>query len=351
MLAPAPADAFWPFGTAKAQTESEPPLVHDSNMPLLEAANNSDPNPDKGGAEIIITEGSALVASAGPEGTIADLSPNDPTSPAGEISTYTVRPGDTIASIASTFGVSVNTIRWANNLTKTSTIQPGSTLVILPVSGVRHTVRSGETLAGIAKAYRADADDIAAYNGLDAGEALRAGDSLIIPGGEVSSGTASTAKTTVKKPATATASRIKQGGGLTQLQAAGGAEVDGYYGNPVPGALLTQGVHGWNGVDLGAPSGTPVYAAASGTVIVSRVGGWNGGYGNYVVIRHANGTQTLYSHLLKDTVSVGQTVSRGQAIGAVGRTGEATGNHLHFEVRGARNPFAGCAEMTRCSPQ
>ncbi len=332
-----------------ADTGGEAPLVHDSSMPLLAAAINSDPNPQKGVGELVMTEGSALVASAGPEGTIADLITTEGASTGGVISTYTVKDGDSISSIAAQFGVSVNTIRWANNLTKTSLIKPGSTLVILPVSGIQHTVQRGETLAGIAKKYGADAGDIASYNGLDAGSALSAGDTIIIPGGEVPSTptTSSKASSTTKSSSTS----IKQGGGLTSLQSAGGAEVDGYYGNPVPGALLTQGVHGWNGVDLGAPAGTPVYAAAAGTVIVSRVGGWNGGYGNYVVIRHANGTQSLYSHLSKDNVSVGQSVSRGQAIGAVGRTGEATGNHLHFEVRGARNPFASCSVGSRCTPR
>ncbi|HRH55479.1 MAG TPA: M23 family metallopeptidase, partial [Candidatus Paceibacterota bacterium] len=103
---------------------------------------------------------------------------------------------------------------------------------------------------------------------------------------------------------------------------------------------LSQGIHGWNGVDMSAPSGTPIYAAAGGTVIVSRVGGWNGGYGNYVVIEHAGGVQTLYAHMATDSVSVGETVSRGQNIGTVGNTGQSTGYHLHFEVRGAKNPFS-----------
>ena len=67
--------------------------------------------------------------------------------------------------------------------------------------------------------------------------------------------------------------------------------------------------------------------------------GWNGGYGNYVVIKHTNGVQTLYGHLDSILVDQGQTVSKGQNIARSGNTGQSTGPHLHFEVRGARNPF------------
>jgi murein DD-endopeptidase MepM/ murein hydrolase activator NlpD len=347
-MSPVLARAFWLFPSAKASGEgSEPPIMHDSSLPLLSAAINSDPNPEKGGGDLIVTEGSALVANAGPEGTLADI---DPSSGSGEISTYVVKAGDTISSVANAFGVSTNTIMWANGLTKKSTLTPGSTLVILPVSGVKHTVGKGETLASIAQKYNADMADIASFNGLETGDTLNQGDVLVIPGGEVVQTPEKKKETKTTAKTKKTTSKIHQGGGLTSIESAGGsADTDGYFSNPVPGALLTQGIHGWNGVDLGAPSGTPIYAAAAGTVIVSRASGWNGGYGNYVVIRHSNGTQTLYSHLSSDNVSVGDTVSKGQRIGGVGRTGEATGNHLHFEVRGGRNPFAGCSEMTHCS--
>ena len=114
-----------------------------------------------------------------------------------------------------------------------------------------------------------------------------------------------------------------------------------YYSWPLAGGSITQGLHGWNAVDIGAPSGTPIYAAAAGTVIVARSGGgWNGGYGNYVVVSHPNGTQTLYAHMSRVSATVGAHVGQGETIGKVGMTGEATGPHIHFEVRGAVNPFA-----------
>ncbi|MCK5059525.1 MAG: M23 family metallopeptidase, partial [Candidatus Pacebacteria bacterium] len=113
---------------------------------------------------------------------------------------------------------------------------------------------------------------------------------------------------------------------------------DGYYIKPVNGRK-SQGLHGYNAVDIAAPYGTPIVAAASGVVIISRATGWNGGYGGYVVISHNNGTQTLYAHMSSDIVSVGDVVQQGQVIGYVGSTGRSTGPHLHIEVRGARNPF------------
>ena len=80
-------------------------------------------------------------------------------------------------------------------------------------------------------------------------------------------------------------------------------------------------------------------------------GAWNGGYGNYVVISHANGTQTLYAHLNYGIATVGQSVGRGQLIGYVGATGKVTGSHLHYEVRGAQNPFAFCPVGAICQPR
>jgi murein DD-endopeptidase MepM/ murein hydrolase activator NlpD len=104
-------------------------------------------------------------------------------------------------------------------------------------------------------------------------------------------------------------------------------------------------------VDLGAHAGTPIEAAAKGTVILSRMGGWNGGYGNYVIIDNGGGIETLYAHMTVTKVTVGDSVSAGETIGTVGTSGEATGPHLHFEVRGAENPFAHCAKMTVCQPE
>ena len=86
--------------------------------------------------------------------------------------------------------------------------------------------------------------------------------------------------------------------------------------------------------------GSTIRAATAGQVIIAKAdGGWNGGYGNYIVVKHANGTQTLYAHLDSVSTAVGDTVAQGETIGGMGNSGKSTGVHLHFEVRGGRNPF------------
>jgi len=125
-------------------------------------------------------------------------------------------------------------------------------------------------------------------------------------------------------------------------QSSSGSSGDGTSSNgliwPVNGPI-TSGF-GWRwgrmheGIDIGVPCGTPIHAAASGTVIYS---GWMDGYGNFVVIDHGNGLATAYGHQSAIYVS-GGSVSQGQSIGAVGSTGNSTGCHLHFEVRVNGNP-------------
>jgi LysM repeat protein len=283
-------------------------------MPILEASMS--PNPAKGGADITIVDSEAVVADEGPSGSMAEIS--KPKS--SEISIYVVREGDTLSQIADMFNVTVNTIMWANNLTKSGGIRPGQTLTILPVPGVKHTVKKGDTLATLAKQYHGDADEIAEFNGLKG--SLVVGSEIIIPDGEVTAPPAPKAKASAGVAST------------------GSASYAGYYMRPLVGGSRTQGVHGYNGVDLAAPVGTPILASAAGDVIVSKEGGWNGGYGSYIVIRHDNGTQTLYAHASSVVAGVGQSVVQGQVIGYVGLSGKTTGAHVHFEIRGGpRNPF------------
>lgn len=299
--------------SASAQTATVNP-TSPSDVSLLTAMQNPDPIGGKGGAELIV-EDNALV-STGPVGA-DDIAAQSNQS--GEIRVYTVRPGDALSQVAEMFGVTSNTIMWANDISKSTGIQPGDTLVILPIAGVRHIVKSGDSISTIAAKYEGDADEILSYNQLASASDIKIGDTIIIPGGELHS-----------TPAKSSAKGNKKGGG---------GNGSAGFSHPAPGSVKTQGIHGYNGVDLAGSMGSAIRAAAAGEVIVAKGSGWNGGYGIYVVVKHNNGTQTLYSHLSSLNVGVGDYVEQAQTIGGMGNTGKSTGTHLHFEVRGGRNPF------------
>lgn len=282
-------------------------------MDLLEGYLNI--NPASIGSSVLAIVDNTAIAPSGEDSSSTFVEQGK--SGEGQISVYVVREGDTLSEIAELFGVSTNTIRWANNLSN-SGLKVGQELVILPISGVRHAVKKGDTLQSIAKKYKADLEDILAYNNISSDAKIIAGDTIIIPDGVLSS----TASSVASRPSS------------SQVTVS-----SGYYARPINGGRKSQGVHGYNGIDIAAPVSTPVVASSDGKVIIARSSGYNGGYGLYVAVSHSNGTQTLYAHLSRVNVSVGQYVSQGQVIGAVGNTGRSTGPHLHFEVRGARNPF------------
>jgi LysM repeat protein len=234
-----------------------------------------------------------------------------------EIEEYIVQPGDNLTSIAEKFGISLETLLWANDLQVNSVIKPGQKLVILPVSGVLHIVREGDTLSEIAKIYKANLEDIVEFNGLEDEGKIYVGDLLIIPGG--------------KKP------RISQRYHQVPLSRS-------YFICPIPSPCrITQGLHWYNAVDFSnGRCGEPVFATAGGKV--QRTGyGRISGY--YVRILHPNGVITFYGHLSKIIVKPGQKVYQGQIIGYVGHSGLTiprgpAGCHVHFDVRFAKNPFA-----------
>ena len=321
--------AFIPTVSAENSTASSNRTL--ATMPLLKPAMSIDPAPATGSGGISIVDNSALMAEEGPSGTIADIEKTTN----GIISTYVVREGDTLTGVAQLFSVTPSTILWANDLPRGAALKPGQKLTILPVTGVIHTVKKGDTLASIAKTRGGNAAEIGSYNGVD-DSTLAVGVEIIIPNGEVA-----------PAPVLKVAAKISTKGKVTESikgksspAPAGSTSQVGYYIAPLGSYVKTQGVHGYNAVDLAASVGTPIYASAAGDVIVAKQGGWNGGYGSYVVIKHNNGTQTLYAHMSDVAIDDGAHVTRGQVIGYVGATGIATGPHVHFEIRnGIRNPF------------
>ena len=311
---------FFAFTTVPPDVAKE--VRTSQTFPLLEAAVNIDPNPAKGGGDITVVDGSALLSEVGPSGSIADIESKDHK---GDVSTYVVRKNDTLAQISEMFNISVNTIVWANDLDRKVPLREGQTLVVLPVDGVQYVVQKGDTLSGIVKKFNANLDTVISFNDLGSNHVLSVGQTILIPDGVENS--LGSSLSTASPARTHTVSAV------------------GYYTNPLPSGHKTQGMHGYahNSIDIGAPTGSSILAAADGIVVVSqfRPSGnpWFGGYGNNVMIKHPNGTFTRYGHMSVVYVSEGVHVSKGQAIGEVGSTGDSSGPHLHFEIRGAKNPF------------
>jgi len=282
---------------------------------------------------IIIEDESALRSQNGPLGTVGNASDIVSAPSADSISLYNVRTGDTISEIASMYSVSVNTIKWANDIAPGKSISVGDTLLILPIDGVEHDVKKGDTIASIAKKYGGDVSEIILYNDISDGK-LVVGSKIIIPDGEMEA-----PKTTVAV--------VKKG---TSASSGGGSVSTSGFIRPVRG-IVTQWSHDrFRAVDIGAPTGTQVIAPAGGKVIAAKMG-WNGAYGNMIIISHSNGVQTLYAHLNKINVKAGDTVVQGQKIGEVGSTGRSTGPHLHFETRNssglATSLYAGAPSVAK----
>lgn len=234
---------------------------------------------------------------------------------------YSVEPNDTLAGIAQKFNLKTQTILWANNLSSNSTIKPGQILIIPPVDGIIYNVVAGDTLSKIAQTYKTDEGDIIAFNELQNANDLFIGDQLIIPGG-------------IMPPAPSKPAPVNTVPALP----------GNYFLCPVATPCTkTQGLHYNNAVDLShGKCGEPVYAAASGTVIRAKTGGWNSGAGNYITILHPSGAITKYYHLQTIFVVPGQAIAKGQNIGLIGSSGNSTGCHLHFELTNTSqtNPFA-----------
>jgi murein DD-endopeptidase MepM/ murein hydrolase activator NlpD len=272
-----------------------------------------------------------------------------PDRPRNAVMTYFVQPGDTVFGIADRFGLSPDTIFWASEVLRDNVhmLSTGLELYILPTDGVYHRSDGLYTISWIAEHYQVSPEAIieSEYNQLEGytpDDIPPEGMRIVVPGGvrdyrpdytwyapePASSSSGSTS---------GTGSQFAPGhpGSCAPTTGYGGA---GVWVNPVQGSYrVTTGYYGYHpGIDLAGAEGTPIAAADSGVVIFA---GWNNwGYGNLVVLDHGNGWVTLYGHLSSVGVGCGQSVSRGQYIGAMGNTGNSSGPHLHFEMHWNRVP-------------
>lgn len=252
---------------------------------------------------------------------------------------YIVMNGDTLSGIASKFGISVATIKWANNLTS-DLVKPGQELEVPLSDGVLIKVSKGDTLASLAKKYAGNEQAIADFNWLDYPFTLVAGQELFIPDGRMPE---------APKPVYASTPRTYiRGSGLA------GSSVSTYFdpnvgkfvGWPVAGstARISQYYKGalHRGIDIADRNLPNILAASGGTIIFAGCSGYcpplgstygGSGYAWSIQIDHGNGYSTWYGHLKNIYVRTGQSVSAGQIIGQMGSTGRSTGPHVHFELR------------------
>ena len=273
-----------------------------------------------------------------------------PPGPRAGVIQYAIQTGDTVESIAKKFNVSNDTIGWNNPIQYLNTLQIGTTLTILPIDGILYTPTSDETLQQIADKFKVSPYAIinSEYNHLQnatpsflvPANALH----LMIPGGATNKVLTYWQPTINVRPGGQLAAGSTYGSdvsGTGQIEFGGGPGSCGYQNNgggdgslglPVTGYVVVRGFTSYHsGIDLAKPTGSPVVAAGTGTVIFAGWSDW--GYGNSIVIAHTSNEMTLYGHLSAIGVRCGQVVTRGQMIGRVGSTGNSTGPHLHFEIR------------------
>jgi murein DD-endopeptidase MepM/ murein hydrolase activator NlpD len=245
-----------------------------------------------------------------------------------EVEKYTVRSGDSVGSIAQNYEVSPDSILWANAKLEDNPdlLSVGQTLNIPPASGVLYQVQNGDSIPKIANQFKGNKNSSELARNILASEfnqqrhdlkstdsPLNVGEFLIVPGGS---------KPYIPRVVTAYAGPIP----------ASAAKGNGNFGWPVSGIITQKFWTRHPGIDVGAPTGTPVFAADSGYVVLS---GWDKepvSYGFEILINHGNNYLTRYAHLSAFNVEVGDSVKKGQIIGRVGATGNATGPHLHFEI-------------------
>jgi murein DD-endopeptidase MepM/ murein hydrolase activator NlpD len=244
--------------------------------------------------------------------------------------------GETLSGIAEQHGIGVEYLIWNNPeaASDPDLLLVGEELLVPVAAGIVYDVRLGDTVYDIAARYSVDPSAVIGYEGnkLSTPDMILEGMVLFLPGGVPPAPVLAPEEVTPDVPGAS-------GTGPAVVVRQGPVAVSSGLIWPVAGTLWggfgPRGSSFHKGIDIGAAYGTAVGAAASGQVVLATSGG---GYGNYVVVRHGDGMETLYAHLSAIYVSLGQYVGQGEVVGAVGCTGWCTGNHLHFEVHVGGSP-------------
>jgi murein DD-endopeptidase MepM/ murein hydrolase activator NlpD len=207
----------------------------------------------------------------------------------------------------------------ANDIDDPDLLPVGTELNVLPISGLLYRVTDGDTLGQVAERYAISLAEIVKVNALESPELIIEGEALLLPGARPLLGKAA------RPPAP-----------LLTLPSSGAPILSFFW--PASGPITTYFRQvGWTsprghaGIDIAAPLGVPIAAAASGRVVLATRAG--GPYGTMVILDHGDGLRTVYAHLSQLDVDQGQRVDRGELVGLCGSTGFSTGPHLHFVVR------------------
>ncbi len=227
--------------------------------------------------------------------------------PSLETQTYTMLKGDMLSAIANRFEVTLGTLISFNNIKNVRKVAVGANLVIPNSDGVLYTVVKGDSLSGIARTNKVAYERILEANKLSS-PVVTPGQKIFLPGATLSNW------------------ELRQAMGELFIYPTRGYITSrfGTRRDPFTGVRTFH-----NGVDLANSLGTPVRASMAGRVSDT---GFNSSYGNYIVLSHEGGFQTLYGHLKSFGVRVGQSVGQGQQIAQMGNTGYSTGSHLHFSI-------------------
>jgi len=221
---------------------------------------------------------------------------------------YKVKKGDSVSKIAAAFSVSMDAIIASNGISNARSLKEGETLRIPNMDGIPYTVKSGDSLSKISKSMGVPLEAILDANDIQS-DVINAGTTLFIPGARMNKDDLALALGELF---------------IYPLKGARLSSPFGWRNDPISGERRHHAA-----IDLSAPQGTVVWAAMDGKVSSF---GYNATYGNYIILSHAGGYQTMYAHLHTISVKKGEAVSQGTKIGTVGNTGYSTGPHLHFAV-------------------
>jgi len=301
---------------------------------------------------ILVRHQAEARATDAPSSTAAAASADpDPTTTPGAakaaFTTYTIQPGDTVSSIAESFGIDSNYIMWNNPLVREDPdyLLIGANVLIPSVNGLVYTVTLGDTLSDIAAYYQTDIQSITAFspNGLSSADDVIEGMVLVLPGA-VPPPPAPPPPSPEPEPVVVPDPEpaYEPPPSYDPPPAAAPAYTSTGFIWPFYGAISTYFSSYHRGIDIDGFGnyGATISAAADGVVVLAAYQDW--GYGYHVIIQHSDGSRTLYAHMSDIWVSQGEYVGQGQGVGALGSTGYSTGAHLHFEIHigGPVDPLA-----------